>query len=281
MDNNTTVNAVIKFENVSFAYNESFVVKNVSFQIFPQEYVCVIGHNGSGKSTISKLLTGVLKPQIGNIYLYDHLVNKSNIKFLRDNVGIVFQNPDNQFIGITAEDDIAFGLENRKFPPEEMRNIVQNVAKKMGIENILKFEPHRLSGGQKQRVAIAGILAINPNVILFDEATSMLDPTGKQDIKQFMLQLKQQGKSVISITHDMEEVINCDRVLVMDGGKLVKQGKPDEVFSDKEFLQRIALDIPFTLNLATQLSTDLSNVKATLNYQELIESVASCLKKAN
>lgn len=271
---NNKQEVAIKFENVSFGYSETFVVKNVSFEIYQREYVCIIGHNGSGKSTISKLLTGILKPQIGNIYLYNHVINKDNIKFLRDNVGIIFQNPDNQFVGITAEDDIAFGLENRKFPRNEMRRIIHEVAKKVGIEHILRSEPHKLSGGQKQRVAIASILAINPNVILFDESTSMLDPHGKLDIKKFMVTLKNQGKSVISITHDMEEVINCDRVLVMNHGNLVRQGSPSEVFSDEAFLKEIRLDIPFTLSLSKLLAKKHSQIKPTTDYNSLIESIA-------
>lgn len=281
MEIGSSSDIVIRFQNVSFAYSENFVVKNVNFEIKKNEYVCIIGHNGSGKSTISKLLTGILKPQIGDIYLYDHIINKNNAKFLRDNIGIVFQNPDNQFIGITAEDDIAFGLENRKFPREEMVKIVHNVAKQVQIEDILKHEPYRLSGGQKQRVAIAGILAINPNVIVFDESTSMLDPKGKLDVKQFMVALKKRGKSVISITHDMEEVINCDRVFVMDDGHLIKQGKPEEIFSNTEFLRDIKLDIPFTLSLAQLLNKENKKIELSLNYDKLIEGIASCLKKQN
>ncbi|WP_027123960.1 energy-coupling factor transporter ATPase [Mycoplasmoides pirum] len=278
MNQNSSLDTVIKFQNVSFSYAENFVVKNVSFEIKKNEYVCIIGHNGSGKSTISKILTGILKPQLGEIYLYDHLITSKNSKFLRDNIGIVFQNPDNQFIGITAEDDIAFGLENRKFPREEMIKIVNSVAKQVDIEHILKYEPYKLSGGQKQRVAIAGILAINPNIIVFDESTSMLDPKGKLDIKKFMISLKENGKSVISITHDMEEVINCDRVFVMDNGHLIKQGTPEEVFSNENFLKDIKLDIPFTLALSKQLNNLNKDVKQTLKYNELIEEIASCLK---
>lgn len=280
MNTQTALNdVVIRFQNVSFAYAENFVVKNVSFEIKRNEYVCVIGHNGSGKSTISKILTGILKPQIGELYLYDHLITHKNAKFLRDNVGIVFQNPDNQFIGITAEDDIAFGLENRKFPREEMVKIVHNVARQVEITHILKNEPYKLSGGQKQRVAIAGILAINPNIIVFDESTSMLDPKGKLDIKSFMVTLKHNGKSVISITHDMEEVINCDRVLVMDNGHLIKQGTPREVFSNAAFLKDIKLDIPFTLDLSTRLNGIFPEIAPTLNYQQMIEDISRCVKK--
>ncbi|WP_027121806.1 energy-coupling factor transporter ATPase [[Mycoplasma] imitans] len=273
MDNK---NCVIKFENVSFSYNsKKQVLKNVSYEIYEKEYVCIVGHNGSGKSTMSKLLTGILKPLAGTIYLFGYAISRDNIKFLRDNVGIIFQNPDNQFIGITAEDDIAFGLENRKIPRQEIKRIIESVADRIGIKDILKFEPHKLSGGQKQRVAIASVLAINPSIILFDESTSMLDPKGKKDIKSFMLQLRNQGKTVISITHDMEEVVNCDRVLVMDHGNLIKQGSPDEIFKDKQFLKDINLDIPFTLDLAMQLNELDEKIDSTLRYKELIDNICS------
>ncbi|MDC4163562.1 energy-coupling factor transporter ATPase [Mycoplasma bradburyae] len=269
-------NCVIKFENVSFSYNtKKQVLKNVSYEIYEKEYVCIVGHNGSGKSTMSKLLTGILKPQSGTIYLFGYAISRDNIKFLRDNVGIIFQNPDNQFIGITAEDDIAFGLENRKIPRSEIKRIIDSVADQVGIKEILKFEPHKLSGGQKQRVAIASVLAINPSIILFDESTSMLDPKGKKDIKNFMLQLRNQGKTVISITHDMEEVVNCDRVLVMDHGNLIKQGNPHEIFKDKQFLKEINLDIPFSLDLAMQLNELDNKIQTTLKYNELIDNICS------
>lgn len=277
----TTKSVAVRFDRISFGYDETLVVKEVSFEIYQPEYVCIIGHNGSGKSTISKLLTGLLKPRSGIIYLYGHPVTKTNLKFLRDNVGIIFQNPDNQFIGITAEDDIAFGLENRKFPRNEMRAIVHNVAKQVGIEHILKVEPHKLSGGQKQRVAIASILAINPNVILFDESTSMLDPKGKIDIKQFMITLKNSGKSIISVTHDMEEVINADRVFVMNHGHLVRVGKPEEIFQDEEFLREIRLDIPFTLSLGKELNKKNPLIEPTLNQPKLIRNILQCIKNKN
>ena len=277
----TTKSVAVRFDRISFGYDETLVVKEVSFEIYQPEYVCIIGHNGSGKSTISKLLTGLLKPRSGTIYLYGHPVTKTNLKFLRDNVGIVFQNPDNQFIGITAEDDIAFGLENRKFPRNEMRAIVHNVAKQVGIEHILKVEPHKLSGGQKQRVAIASILAINPSVILFDESTSMLDPKGKIDIKQFMITLKNSGKSIISVTHDMEEVINADRVFVMNHGHLVRVGKPEEIFQDEEFLREIRLDIPFTFSLGKELNKKNPLIQPTLNQPKLIRNILQCIKNKN
>ena len=195
----------LEFENVYFAYTEErMILKNVSFTINDNEYVCVIGHNGSGKSTISKVLTGLLKPKSGVIKLFGIEISAANLKYLRNNIGIVFQNPDNQFVGITAEDDIAFGLENRKVPPNKMWDIINDAAVATGIEDLLKKESLELSGGQKQRVAIASVLAINPKVIIFDESTSMLDPKGKNELKELMVSLRDVAKkTIISITHDI------------------------------------------------------------------------------
>ena len=265
----------IEFDNVYFSYIENIpVLQNVSFQIFKNEYVCIIGHNGSGKSTISKVLAGLLKPQSGEIRLFNEAISVENIKKLRNNIGIVFQNPDNQFVGLTVEDDIAFGLENRKVPREKMKEIIQLTAQSIGISDLLTKEPNQLSGGQKQRVAIAGILAINPEVMLFDESTSMLDPKGKKELKQLMYDLRHKAhKTIISITHDMEEVVNADKVIMMDKGKVVAIGTPNEVFVNEANLQNMKLDFPFTLKLATLLNQNGVEVKKTLEYHELIKEL--------
>ncbi|MGL4358701.1 MAG: ATP-binding cassette domain-containing protein, partial [Cetobacterium sp.] len=193
---------IVEFKNITFGYTpELMVLNDVNFSILENEYVCIIGHNGSGKSTISKILTGLLKPLKGELYVKDNLIDQSNINFIRSNIGIVFQNPDNQFIGITAEDDIAFGLENRRVPQEKMKNIITQAAKSVQVDNLLSMESQKLSGGEKQRVAIASILAINPSIIIFDESTSMLDPKGKKELKELMLLLRdKKNKTIISIT---------------------------------------------------------------------------------
>lgn len=265
----------VEFKNVFFEYlDNSLVLKNVSFKIYESEYVCIIGHNGSGKSTISKILTGLLQPKSGKIYIFNCVIDESNVKNFRDNVGIVFQNPDNQFIGLTAEDDIAFGLENKKVDPEKMQSIINRVAKVVSIKNLLKLESNKLSGGQKQRVAIASVLAMDPKIIIFDESTSMLDPKAKQQLKDLMIILKNKyKKTVISITHDMEEVVKADRVIVMDGGKVIANGEPNKIFNNQKFLQKINLDIPFTLKLSNILSLKNKDINPTLNYETLIENI--------
>jgi energy-coupling factor transport system ATP-binding protein len=276
--NSKQAKAVI-FEHINFGYVDN--VKNlddINFDIYENEYVCIIGHNGSGKSTLSKVLTGLLQPQSGHIELFGQAINRSNIKTLRDNIGIVFQNPDNQFIGLTAEDDIAFGLENRKVDPNRMYNIIEQVANTVKIKDLLKLDASRLSGGQKQRVAIASVLAINPKIIIFDESTAMLDPKSKNELKQLMLILKNNfNKTVISITHDMEEVVNADRVIILQNGKLIKSGSPTQIFEDSDFLHNISLDIPFTLKLSKLLHDQHLIDKPTLQLDNLIDQI--CQKK--
>ncbi|MCV3743822.1 energy-coupling factor transporter ATPase [Ureaplasma sp. ES3154-GEN] len=265
----------VSFENVYFSYNEDRVIlKDVSFEINKNEYVCIIGHNGSGKSTISKVLTGLLKPASGKIKLFGIEINEVNLKFLRNNIGIVFQNPDNQFVGITAEDDIAFGLENRKVPSHQIWDIIAEAAQAAGVYDLLKRESLELSGGQKQRVAIASVLAINPEVIIFDESTSMLDPKGKKELKELMIGLRDvTKKTIISITHDMEEVINADKVIVMKAGEVQFIGKPQDVFENEDKLKAMNLDIPFTLKLSKLLKQSGLDVDLTLNNKELIKRI--------
>ncbi|MDR2568516.1 MAG: energy-coupling factor transporter ATPase [Mycoplasmataceae bacterium] len=248
--------AVIEFKNVMFGYTPTMLnINDVSFNIYEGEYVCVIGHNGSGKSTISKIMTGLLNIRGGKVNVYGNEIDSNNTKNIRNNIGIIFQNPDNQFVGLTVSDDIAFGLENHRVPQEKMDDIINLVAKSTGVSDLLNKSPNELSGGQKQRVAIAGIIACNPKIIIFDESTSMLDPNAKQDLKKLMLFLKNQyGKTIISVTHDMEEVTECDRVLIMNGGKLLKSGSPKEIFEDRKFLQSIKLDVPFSLQVCLEMA---------------------------
>jgi energy-coupling factor transport system ATP-binding protein len=265
----------VEFDNITFGYtNKVTNLDKVSFEIYENEYICIIGQNGSGKSTLSKILTGLLQPRSGTIRLFGQIVNKMNIKHLRDNIGIVFQNPDNQFIGLTAEDDIAFGLENRKVDPNRMSDIIHATAKMVNIEDLLQKEATSLSGGQKQRVAIASVLAINPKVIIFDESTSMLDPKAKRELKNLMLVLKNKfNKTVVSITHDMEEVTNADRVIIMNQGKLLKIGNPKEIFEDRSFLQNVALDVPFSLQLSKSLLDLGVNIQPNLQINDLVEQI--------
>ncbi len=281
MDKNNNIShdkeVAVEFNNINFSYNldpNLLNLKNINFKIHENEYVCVIGHNGSGKSTISKVLTNILKPLSGEIKIFGTPINYYNNKFLRDNVGIIFQNPDSQFIGLTTEDDIAFGLENKKIDPLEMRNIINEVAKTIDITHLLDKDSISLSGGQKQRVAIASVLAMNPRIMIFDESTSMLDPRGKKELKQIMLDLKKHAnKTIISITHDMDEVLNADKVIVLEKGEIKMIGKPDEIFVDEESLKRMALDFPFLIKLSKHLKDKNVLSKITINLDELVDQV--------
>ncbi len=277
---NKNKKTIVEFKNITFGYNpEVMVLNDINFSILENEYICIIGHNGSGKSTISKVLTGLLKPMSGELYIKDNLIDHTNINFIRSNIGIVFQNPDNQFIGITAEDDIAFGLENRRIPQEKMKDIIIQAAKSVEVDKLLSLESQKLSGGEKQRVAIASILAINPSIIIFDESTSMLDPKGKKELKELMLFLRdKKDKTVISITHDMEEVINADKVIVLNKGKIASQGKPEVIFTDEDELKKMALDFPFILKIACGLNKSNSKIKRTLNRSELVKNICQMIK---
>lgn len=277
---NKNKKTIVEFKNITFGYNpEVMVLNDINFSILENEYICIIGHNGSGKSTISKVLTGLLKPMSGELYIKDNLIDHTNINFIRSNIGIVFQNPDNQFIGITAEDDIAFGLENRRIPQEKMKDIIIQAAKSVEVDKLLSLESQKLSGGEKQRVAIASILAINPSIIIFDESTSMLDPKGKKELKELMLFLRdKKDKTVISITHDMEEVINADKVIVLNKGKIASQGKPEVIFTDEDELKKMSLEFPFILKISCGLNKSNSKIKRTLNRSELVKNICQMIK---
>jgi energy-coupling factor transport system ATP-binding protein len=238
----------IKVKNLSFKYNERqpYALKNINLEIKAGEYVTIVGHNGSGKSTLSKLLIGVLSAQEGTIEVFGNTLDTTTVDRIRHFLGIVFQNPDNQFIGATVQDDIAFGLENKRIDPKQMQAMIVDAAKRVNMIDYLEKEPYNLSGGQKQRVAIASTLALNPDILIFDEATSMLDPKGKNEIKEIMLQLKEsKTKTIISITHDMDEIMNASKVIVMNQGEVVRVGSPKVIMKDKEFLRKIHLQIPF------------------------------------
>lgn len=253
---NTVKEELISVKNLTFGYEkDKKILDNVSFSIYKGEYVTLIGHNGSGKSTLAKLLTYILEPNNGEIYIDGTLLNEESVSKIRQKIGIVFQNPDNQFIGSTVEDDIAFGLENRNIPTDEMKKRVLEFAKKVGMEKFLFKEPEELSGGQKQRVAIAGILALSLKIIIFDEATAMLDPEGVEDIKRLIFEMKKEDPELtfISITHDIEESYLSDRVIILNDGKIFKNGAPIDVFKDEESVKKIGLDIPFVLKIKNGL----------------------------
>lgn len=242
----------IQASHLSFSYDEKIeTIEDVSFSIPKGSYTTIIGHNGSGKSTIAKLIVGLLRPKSGKITILDQVVSEKNIYELRSHVGIVFQNPDNQFIGSTVADDIAFGLENHCVPQNQMQEMIIKAAANVGMTDFLDFEPTRLSGGQKQRVAIAGILAMAPDIIIFDESTSMLDPQGKASINEQIQKLHQEKDiTILSITHDMDEVAQSQHVIVMNQGNIEMEGSPKEIFARPEVLELMKLDIPFSLKFS-------------------------------
>lgn len=261
----------IQVKNVDFSYQENEpVLNNISFNIKKGQYVCLIGHNGSGKSTLAKLLAYLIEPMHGEIYINDLLLCEENTKKIRETVGIVFQNPDNQFIGSTVEDDIAFGLENRCVAHENMQKIVREYAEKVDMAKYLEKEPSELSGGQKQRVAIAGILALNLDIIIFDEATSMLDPEGVEEIKRLIFNMRKANPNLtfISITHDVEEAYLSDYVILLNKGNIYKEGTPFEVFENTNDLAELGLDLPFVLKVKKALKEKGMNIPTNIKSIE-------------
>ena len=268
------MNEVVSLKNISFSYNEEKVtLSGVSFDVAPSSYCCIIGHNGSGKSTLAKLIVGLLSPSEGEIYLFGKKLEKKSLKELRRKMGIVFQNPDNQFVGATVEDDIAFGLENRNIPREEMVKRVDYIIDKVGMSDFRSHEPSSLSGGQKQRVAIAGVLSLGVDLIIFDEATAMLDPKGKKEIRELISSLRKENPNltIISITHDVEEANQSDYVYVINDGKLFSQGTPSEVFSHVDELRKIKLDVPFFYSLKHELIKDGLEIPSSIKNEAELE----------
>ena len=241
---------MIEFNNVSFEYNsnEGKVLDQVSFLVDDYEWVSILGHNGSGKSTIAKLMIGILEPSSGTISYDGVVLSEQSVDEIRKKVGIDFQNPDNQFVGYNVKYDVAFGLENRCVPRKEMLSLIKEYTAKVDMEDELDREPQTLSGGQKQRVAIAGILAMNSDVVILDEATSMLDPEGVVEISKLICELKNRyKKTVVTITHDLNLAQKSDRVIVLKEGKIISSGTPSDVFKNRDILKSSNLDMPFSL----------------------------------
>ena len=269
----------IEIKNLNFSYDQTQdVVKDVSFVVKKGSYTTLIGHNGSGKSTIAKLIIGLLEKEKGSILIDGEELRLETIEGIRRKIGIVFQNPDNQFIGATVRDDIAFGLENHQVAPSEMDEIIENYAKEVGMSEYLDHEPTRLSGGQKQRVAIAGILSMKPEILILDEATSMLDPEGKEDINNLVKQLqKENNMTILSITHDVEEVLKSDHVIVMYEGRIVKDGTPSEVMKNEEELVRLKLAAPYSVRLANELKKLGIPVKQAWDMEGMVDELCQLL----
>jgi energy-coupling factor transport system ATP-binding protein len=250
--------SIIELKNIHFNYQPeaaSPALKDVSFSIQQGEWVAIIGHNGSGKSTLAKTINGLLLPVSGSISVGGMELNEANVWDIRRMVGMVFQNPDNQFVGSTVEDDVAFGLENQGIPREEMVIRVKDALEKVRMDAFATREPARLSGGQKQRVAIAGVVALRPDIIILDEATSMLDPEGREEVIKTIQEIKEESNlTVISITHDIDEAANANRILVMKQGELIDEGTPEKIFSAGTELVQMGLDLPFPEKLKIALA---------------------------
>ena len=249
--------SVIDVKNLSFRYKESqeyYDVKDITFHVKRGEWLSIVGHNGSGKSTTVRLIDGLLEAESGEIVIDGQRLTEENVWNIRRQIGMVFQNPDNQFVGATVEDDVAFGLENQGLSRQEMKKRVEEALALVGMLDFKKREPARLSGGQKQRVAIAGVVALRPSILILDEATSMLDPEGRRELIETVKGIrKDYDMTVISITHDLEEVAMSDRVLVMKKGEIESTSSPRELFSRND-LDQIGLDDPFANQLKHSLS---------------------------
>ena len=249
--------SVIDVKNLSFRYKESqeyYDVKDITFHVKRGEWLSIVGHNGSGKSTTVRLIDGLLEAESGEIVIDGQRLTEENVWNIRRQIGMVFQNPDNQFVGATVEDDVAFGLENQGLSRQEMKKRVEEALDLVGMLDFKKREPARLSGGQKQRVAIAGVVALRPAILILDEATSMLDPEGRRELIETVKGIrKDYDMTVISITHDLEEVAMSDRVLIMKKGSIESTSSPRELFSRND-LDQIGLDDPFANQLKHSLS---------------------------
>ncbi|WP_150843598.1 energy-coupling factor transporter ATPase [Paraclostridium bifermentans] len=256
------VNDIVSVEDISFEYvteEDKFkAIDNLSLNVKQGEFVVVIGHNGSGKSTLSKNLNAILMPTTGNIYINGlNTKEEKNLWDIRQTAGMVFQNPDNQIVATIVEEDVAFGPENLGIDPPEIRKRVEESLKSVGMYDMRDRQPHLLSGGQKQRVAIAGIIAMKPKCIIFDEATAMLDPSGRKEVMKTIKRLNtEENISIMHITHFMEEAVDADRVIVMEKGKKVLEGTPKEVFSKVKMLKSIGLDVPCMTELSKELKEE-------------------------
>ncbi|HHY41636.1 MAG TPA: energy-coupling factor transporter ATPase [Thermoanaerobacterales bacterium] len=277
-----TITAEITAKGVYYQYSASgdLALSNINLTIKPGEFVAIIGPNGSGKSTLAKLFNGLFLPTKGDIFV-DGLNTKdeANIWKIRQKAGMVFQNPDNQIVATIVEEDVAFGPENLGIPPKEIRQRIDEALRTVELTEFANKAPHLLSGGQKQRVAIAGILAMKPDCIILDEPTAMLDPVGRKEVISTVQKLnRQEGKTVILITHFMQEAVCADRVLVMEKGKIVMEGKPSEIFSQVEELKKHGLDVPQVTELAYLLSKD--NVplrKDILTVDEMVDCLCQLM----
>lgn len=275
------IDKMIKIENVSYKYNsvednQLLAVNNVNISVSKGEYLVILGHNGSGKSTLAKLMNGLLLPTEGNVHVNGmNTKNEEKIWEIRETAGMVFQNPDNQMVATIVEEDVAFGPENQGVPPKEIRKRVDEALEIVEMTEYKMHAPHLLSGGQKQRVAIAGILAMKPECIIFDEPTAMLDPIGRLEIMNTIKKLnKEEKKTIVNITHYMNEAVEADRVLIMEQGEIVMEGTPREIFSQVDKVKDLGLDVPQVTELAYELKKEGINITSEiLTVEELVKAL--------
>ncbi|MBS9339041.1 energy-coupling factor transporter ATPase [Fructobacillus sp. M2-14] len=262
----------ITIKNLTYSYPESGdLFKDFSMKVEEGEWLAIVGHNGSGKSTLAKLILGLLDFKEGDIHVFGTKLTEKTLTEVRSQIGMVFQNPDNQFVGATVADDVAFGLENRQMPSIEMPARIEQALKQVGMEDFADREPHTLSGGQKQRVALASVLALQPKVIILDEATAMLDPEGKQAVMSTLRELKEKhgsGLTLIMVTHDMEEAQEADRVAVIDDGELLYDEEPNALFQRGAELKKLGLAQPFAVEMSQALGVPAEETKN--NIVELV-----------
>jgi len=274
---------IIEVRNLKYKYDsesENYTLNDVSFQVKKGEWLSIVGHNGSGKSTTVRLIDGLLEAESGDIIISGDKLTAENVWEKRRQIGMVFQNPDNQFVGAPVEDDVAFGLENQGLDYDLMVERVQQALELVGMQDFKEREPARLSGGQKQRVAVAGVVALRPDIIILDEATSMLDPEGRLDLIQIVKKIKDSNQlTVISITHDLDEIALSDRVLVMKEGQVESTATPRELFS-REDLEELGLDQPFVNQVKAALrQSGLSLPDSYLTEKELQDQLWALLSK--
>ena len=275
---------VIDIKNVSFRYDEEkpFVIKNLSLSVDKGDFLCVLGENGSGKSTLSRLINGLLTPTEGSVEVYSlSTADRKSVREIRKKVGMVFQNPDNQMVATIVEDDIAFAPENLGVPSEEIGKRIDFALDAVDMQKYRYSAGQRLSGGQKQRVAIAGALAVLPEILILDESTSMLDPLGREEVIKVVKKLNDDGMTVICITHYMDEVVNANKVAVLSGGELVMQGTPTEIFKRQHELKNYGLDVPRATKIANALKENGLPIKdGVLTAEGLAEELCRLFQKA-
>ena len=283
---------IIKAEDLCFSYESDHptdkfpVLDHLNLEIEKGSFVAVLGYNGSGKSTLAKILNLILTPTSGNLYLFgkkfdEQTITEDEFFALRQRIGMVFQNPDNQLVATIVEEDVAFGPENLGVPPAEIRRRVDEALEIVGMKEFARHSPHQLSGGQKQRIAIAGIIALRPDVIIFDESTAMLDPRGRSDVLATIEKLnKEFGTTILHITHYMEEAIRADRVIVVDGGRITLDGTPREVVSHVRTVKAAGLDVPQVTELMLEINDDgFALPKDVLSYEEGAAAIADYIRK--